>query len=159
MSGVRIEGDFRRLRHALSRLKNFNYSALNKDIGQEIRTQTKDRFKKEVDPEDNPWKISIRVKEHGGKILSNNADLKNSIKVKVNEDGVAVGTNKVYAAIHQYGGSIRKKGTKKLIFRILGRNQIRDKIEMPKRAYLGINDENMTDINEILQDHIREHIE
>lgn len=164
MSGVRVEGDFRKLRHSLSKLQNFNYSALNKDIGEELKLQTADRFKKQEDPKGNPWKVSIRVRENGGQILSNNATLKNSIKYRAREEGVAIGTNLVYAATHQNGDegrTIRAKTTKGLRFKINGKwkNKKEVKVNIPARAFLGVSDENLADINEILEEHIRENLE
>lgn len=159
MSGARIEGDFKKLRDTLSGLQGFNFKALNKDIGEELRTQTLDRFNAQVDPDGQAWKKSIRVNSSGGQTLSDNGDLKNSIKYKASDEGVALGTNKIYAAIHQYGGPIRVKNAKCLKFNIGGRWSSKKEVEIPQRAYLGVSDENLLDINEIIEEHIKEHVE
>lgn len=60
------------------------------------------------------WKPSYKKKraEKGrgkGKILSLEGELRESIDDKVTTDSVEVGTNKVYAAIHNFGGDVKKR--------------------------------------------------
>lgn len=55
------------------------------------------------------WKPSIRVQKKGGKTLILSGALLQSIAAadpKVTDTSVAIGTNRVYAAIHQFGGVI-----------------------------------------------------
>ena len=143
MSGASIEGDFEKLRESLQGLSNFNYASLNKDIGEELVTQTMDRFDEQKDPDGGSWPVSIRVSKSGGETLSKSGDLKGSIHSSADTESVAVGTNKIYAAIHQFGGTIRTR---------------KCEIEMPKRTYLGVSDEDLEAINEIIQEHMEEHV-
>lgn len=155
MSGIRIKGDFMKLRETLSKLGNFNYSSLNKDIGEEMVTQTMDRFDEQKSPEGEAWPVSIRASQ-GGETLSDSGDLKGSIHASANSEGVAVGTNKIYAAIHQFGGTIKAKNAKCLKFSIGGRWSSKSEVEMPERSFLGVSDEDFEAINEIVQQHMEE---
>ena len=52
------------------------------------------------------WKVSKRVEKKGGKTLIKNSILRNSIHAESGADYAKVGTDLVYAAIHQFGGPI-----------------------------------------------------
>lgn len=65
-----------------------------------------------------------------GKILQIKGDLAASITSKYDDNSAVVGTNKVYAAIHQFGGDA-------------GRNK---KVKIPARPYLKITDNNQKEI-------------
>lgn len=169
MAGIRYEGDFRKLRHAVQNLENFDYKKLNKLIGQEIRLQTLERFDDQEDPEGKPWPVSIRVQNEGGQTLSKTGALATSIKVRATSQGVAVGTNLVYARIHQKGGTLKArtivaKNAKALKMVIGGKVIYRKKarippVQMPKREYMGINEEGLKAIVEIMEDQVKEHVE
>jgi len=58
------------------------------------------------DPE---WPESERVKKHGGQTLIESAQLVNSIQEFVAGNASGVFTNKIYAAIHNFGGPITRK--------------------------------------------------
>lgn len=154
-----MEGDFMKLRRSLKRLNDFDYNSLNREIGEELRDETLDRFEKEKDPDGQPWKKSIRVKEKGGQTLSDKGLLKNSLKYKSTGEGVALGTNKIYAAIHQHGGTIKPKKARRLVFNTSRRKQVKKKVEIPKRSYLGVSNDNFEEIMNIVEDHVRESID
>lgn len=50
------------------------------------------------------WVQSMRAKEQNGKTLLDSSQLASSITYQADERGVTVGINKVYGAIHQFGG-------------------------------------------------------
>lgn len=58
------------------------------------------------DPE---WPESERVKKHGGQTMIDSSQLVNSIQEFVTGNASGVFTNKVYAAIHNFGGPITRK--------------------------------------------------
>lgn len=76
------------------------------DIGLALITSTHDRWERGVAPSGSPWPTSLRVKKYGGKTLKLTARLYRSVTANASRTGVEVGTNVVYAAIHQLGGSI-----------------------------------------------------
>lgn len=164
MAGVRIEGDIRKLYKKLTQLENIDLRGANRTLAEVLRTSTVERFKKQEAPDGSKWKESIRVKTKGGQILSNTARLRRSIRSKADSKEFAIGTNTIYAAIHQFGGTIttkpkviRAKNAKALRFNIGGttifaksvkRPSIR--INMPARPFLGISDEDMAEIRRTL---------
>ncbi|TEB09145.1 phage virion morphogenesis protein [Pelotomaculum propionicicum] len=82
---------------------------------------------------------SIRIMETAA-ILKDRGRLVRSIRSKARSDVVAVGTNLIYAAIHQFGGPA-------------GRGR---KVEIPARPYLGVSEADLSDIRECLEDFIKE---
>ena len=156
MAGVRIEGDLAVLMKRLNQLSNVDFRGINAVLAETIRTSTFERFKEEKDPEGKKWKTSIRVQEDGGKILSQNATLKNSIHSEFSEKGFEIGTNTIYAATHQFGDvrTIRAKNKKALKFQYAGKWHVVKSVtvNIPKRAFLGINSEDMREIRAMLKD-------
>ena len=124
MSSVRAElsGDTDALLQRLNRLGNLETRGVLNSIAEGLRTSTVERFTEEKSPEGKPWKTSIRAREEGGKTLTKTTQLKNSIRSEVSDSGLAVGTNDIRAATHQFGDerTIRAKNKKYLTFRIGG---------------------------------------
>ncbi len=82
--------------------------------------------------------------------------LRNSITKKVYFDHVEVGTNVRYAAIHQYGGTIKPRRKKWLRFKSGGRWAMKKKVKIPARPFIGIGEDDVTDIKEICEKMIEE---
>lgn len=76
----------------------------------------------------------------GRKTLIDTARLQNSVTVRAEADRVVVGTNVIYARIHQLGG-------------MAGRNK---KVKIPARPYLLVQDEDWPQIKTRLIEHLRE---
>ena len=70
------------------------------------------------------------------KILVGEGHLMNSINWKANDEGVEVGTNLIYAAIHNFGG-------------MAGRGH---KANIPARPFLVVQDEDMEEIKHVIND-------
>lgn len=156
MSGVRIDvqGEFDSFQSAMQRLSRAEMKELNRALGEAVRSGTIDRFENSEDPEGNRWQNSIRVNAQGGKTLAQTARLRNSISVLASHKGFAVGTNVKYAAIHQFGGTIRARTARGLIFRINGRFVRKDEVEIPARPFLGISEEDSREIRATVEDYI-----
>ena len=73
------------------------------EIGQTLVSSTLDRFEAGRGPDALPWRPSRRAREQGGQTLVDTSRLRDSIHWRAHDDGVEVGTNVVYAAIHQFG--------------------------------------------------------
>ncbi|RJR20562.1 MAG: hypothetical protein C4582_08985 [Desulfobacteraceae bacterium] len=78
------------------------------EIGEIIRTSVERNFMVSGRPR---WKPSVRAKLQGGQTLSDTGRLRNSITVRASERSVSVGTNVVYAAVHQFGAKKGRFGT------------------------------------------------
>lgn len=151
MSSIRVEVD-PELLDRLRGLEEADIAGAMAAVGEAIRTSVLERFSREKDPEGRPWKKSIRAQRDGGKTLSVSRDLATSIHIESSAKGVEVGTNKEYAAIHQFGGTIRAKGSGLLRFQIGDQWISKKSIKMPARPYLGINEKDMREITHIIED-------
>jgi phage virion morphogenesis protein len=163
MPGIRLDGDIQSLISTIRNLGDMDMLSVNEVLGEALRTSTKERFKDEEDPQGKKWKKSIRAKEDGGQTLTNNSDLKNSIKSKANEEGFVVGTNKIYAGTLQEGGefSIRAKNKPFLKFKYKGKwiSKKEVQINMPKREFVGISKDDMAEIKATLEERVRGNID
>ncbi|SKC68296.1 phage virion morphogenesis protein [Maledivibacter halophilus] len=163
MPGIKLEGNIDGLINTIKNLEDFDYQGLNTILGEALLSSTKQRFKDEKDPKGKRWQPSIRAKEEGGQTLTDESELKNSIKSKATPEGFAVGTNKIYAGTHQLGGkfTIRAKNKKGLRFKINGKwiTKKEVNVNMPKREFLGISKEDMAEIKATLEEKVRDHID
>lgn len=165
MYSIRIEGDTRRLIKKMKKLSDINRSGINQALAESVRTSTRERFKTEKSPEGKQWKKSIRASQNGGVTLTKSAGLKNSIKSTSDGSGFAVGTNKIYAKTHQFGEDGRKitikaKTSKGLIFKIgdqwIRKKQVVIKVNIPARPFLGLSEEDLSEIKATLEDVFKE---
>lgn len=96
------------------------------------------------------WTPSRRAKEQGGKTLVDTARLASSIQARFAGNTLTVGTNLIYARIHDEGGTIKPKKGKYLKFS-LGKGKgwrVVSKVTIPERPYLVLQDEDVDDIIE-----------
>jgi phage virion morphogenesis protein len=78
------------------------------NIGAALVTSTQHRFDTSTAPDGTIWPPSLRVIASGGQTLKLSARLMRSITYIASMTGVEIGTNVIYAAIHQFGGTIRQ---------------------------------------------------
>lgn len=125
------------------------------DIAGHLADETRARFDSERDPMGVPWKKSRRAQEEGGQTLTDSGDLRGSIREDWGKDFAAAGPERsggaaIYAAIHQWGGTIfpRTAGALKFGGRLVSR------VVMPKRSYLGWTEDDDEYALQALGDHI-----
>lgn len=126
------------------------------DFGKYLEDEAIYRFETETGPDGQPWQQSLRAKEEGGQTLTDDGHLRNSITHEATADKLEVGSARLYAAIHQFGGEIRPKTAKKLAFRIGGRLILADKVTMPARPFLGFTDADEQEFEYIVSSQIGE---
>jgi len=81
---------------------------------------------------------TIRTKLSGQVLKRQTGKLAQSLNWKLTSDFSAkIGTNIAYAAIHEFGGEIRPKNAKALVFKIGDRWIRTQKVTMRPRPYLG----------------------
>jgi phage virion morphogenesis protein len=88
---------------------------LYENVGMSLVVSTQRRFELGVGPDGSPWPPSMRALAEGGKTLIDTARLMQSITYEATDSGVDVGTNVVYAAIHQLGGTIHQGARQQVI--------------------------------------------
>ncbi|MCF6267625.1 MAG: phage virion morphogenesis protein [Desulfuromusa sp.] len=163
---VRIEDD--QLQRALNRVLKAtgDLTPAMKAIGEHLLRSTEDNFRHEREPDGTPWKplkvlsyhlgYKLRKKKAthtqsgsltaafsrylaGRKILTDSHELRNSIYYNAGRTSVAIGSGKVYAAIHQFGGKA-------------GRGK---KVTIPARPFLGIGSGDRKEILATIADHLK----
>lgn len=145
--------DLRRLNRGIDR--QADTLPLMRAIGDFVRDATRQRFRDQHGPSGQPWKPSIRAQLQGGATLVKDTHLRDSIVAHATADEAEVGTNIIYAAIHQFGGVIRAKGGGALRFQLPGGGFATVKsVTMPARPFLGVNDEDRVEIAALVQDFI-----
>ena len=115
MAGATLEFSFkdeevqamaRRFRKQLARVR---FRPLLAAIGNELVTSVSRRFETGTAPDGSRWPESLRARLTGGQTLIKSGRLRDSIAEtgpQLTARSVEVGTNVVYAAIHQFGGII-----------------------------------------------------
>ncbi len=135
---ISVEIDGAMLNAALARMAAVlaDPSAALDQIGRYLVASTLRRFERERAPDGSPWLKSARALAEDGQTLTDTGRLRGSIAHTVADGGraVEVGSNVIYAAIHQFGGRA-------------GRGR---KAKLPARPYLGIDERDRTNILRIV---------
>ena len=108
--------------------------ALMASVGEALVSSTIKRFDAEESPDGQKWQPSKRAAAESGKTLTDTARLRKSIDYAATASKVMVGSNVVYARIHQMGGKAGKG----------------HKLTVPARPYLGVSKEGMEEVKAIL---------
>lgn len=120
-------------------------------VGAALVASTQFRFEEERDPDGDPWPPSMRAIVENGRTLTDTARLLQSITHEADSRGVSVGTDVIYAGVHQFGAIIRAKNAPKLAYQLpggLGWRRV-DSVKIPARPFLGVDAEDAQEITEI----------
>lgn len=148
--GIEIQRRLGDLVHAFSDLK-----PLMEGIGITLESATIDRFDTETAPDGKRWKPSLRAKVEGGKTLTDRGLLRQSVHSVAGSDNVEVGTNLIYAGVHQFGATIRAKTAAGLRFRLpggLGYRRVME-VEIPARPFLGLSRDDESEVLAQIEDY------
>ena len=124
-------------------------------IGNFLVTSTEERFERGEAPDGSAWPPSIRVQSQGGQTLVETGRMMQSLSHVFGRDFVEWGTNVLYAAIHQFGGTIKAVAGPFLTFRVGGRWVRKRQVTIPARPFLGISTGDEAEVANILGDFIR----
>lgn len=132
-----------------------NPQPLLQDIAFLGENSTRERFRSQAGPDGERWRPSLRAQLSGGKTLTRDGHLGDSIGSYVNDKSAVWGVNRIYAAIHQFGGTIRAKGTRGLRFAIpgIGWGTV-PQVSIPARPFLGLSDADRQDILDLVSAHL-----
>jgi len=145
--GLSIKVDDKIIRRVFAGLeqRGQNLEPLLDHIGASLVTSTQDRFEAERGPDGKKWKPwstayakRRRARDGKAKILTLDDYLSGSITHNASSDQVEVGSNMVYARIHQEGGQA-------------GRNLA---ATIPARPFLGIDSDDEREIEASVQDYL-----
>jgi phage virion morphogenesis protein len=149
-----IEADDARILAALRRVGGvFSSPApLLRDIAALGEASTRLRFRTQTAPDGTPWKPSLRAQITGGRTLTDRGHLADSLSSRADANTAQWGVNRIYAAIHQFGGTIRAKAGGALRFPLAGGGYAVVKaVTMPARPYLGISPDDADDIVALIE--------
>ena len=174
MAGAQIlaELDDKEIQRGVFRLSTLGQNMLPvaRAIGVGLVRNTQDRFRAGRDPEGRAWKplhpATLEMKRGPGILRESamNGGLMASIAFRADGGSfgggatVQIGTNKVYGAIHQFGGTIRPKNAKGLLFFRTPGGQVwgaAKQVTIPARPFLGISREDRETIQDVLGAFIR----
>lgn len=114
MTGARVtfEANTDQVDRVLDAMLDFGHNPYEflDEVGGQLATSTQDRFDAGVGPDGKAWKTSQRAASKGGKTLIDDGHLVGSITHDATSDYVDVGSDQVYAAIHQFGGNAGRGG-------------------------------------------------
>ncbi len=103
-----------------------------------------------VGPDGTAWPKSLRATLVGGPTLHDTGRLLRSITSEAAPDQVRVGSNLIYAGVHQAGAVIRPKNGKALFFTLAnGDAALVGSVTIPARPYLGISEEDRATIEDV----------
>lgn len=136
---IRLDG-LQALQQRLELLARMNLMPLRHNIGALVESQTRRRLAEEKQAPDGkawaPWGPNWAGTRHKGhRLLENEGNLIDSIHFVVAGEDILVGSNLVYAAIHQFGGD--EVG-----------------IPIPARPYLGLSDDNFAEMVDLVDSFI-----
>lgn len=146
MTGARIVSalDDKAVLAAFTRLRAVTTASqsLMRAIGVGLVTTTQQHFRDETDPDGNAWaplNPAYAEIKRGPGILRASLMLQRSITFEAGVASVTVGSNRIYAAIHQFGGKIVPKNAKALQFKMgaAGGFVRVQSVTIPARPYLG----------------------
>lgn len=140
-------------------------------IGVLLEGSTVERFDAGRTPEGEAWKPSIRARggyevavgkprkdgsrrtrtAGAGKTLVDTGHLRGSITSVADDSSVEVGTNLIYAGVHQFGATISAKTAGGLKFTLAdGSFHVRQSVTIPARPYLGLSAEDRVEIADVV---------
>ncbi|MFK4751444.1 phage virion morphogenesis protein [Oceanobacter antarcticus] len=134
---------------ALANLNEQDQRDLLEGVGALVESQTHRRIRDEkTAPDGTPWDAwsdSYRSTRHGGNsLLMGEGHLDDSIQYIVDGDDVAIGSNLIYDAILQLGGTP---------------DMAPGPAAIPARQHLGLSVDNEQDIDELIEDFLRDQIQ
>jgi phage virion morphogenesis protein len=147
------------LRAAFRRLAAADRSlipAALKSLGELALKQTRRRFQEQKSPDGQAWAAlnpEYAKGKRSRKILQElgmRGGLLGTIVYRVEGRRVLIGTNKVYGAIHQFGGTIVPRRGDALVFRLGGKLVMARSVTIPARPYLGASAEDRKEMAELV---------
>lgn len=138
-----------RLQERIARLANPDRKDLLEQLAGVAESQTRKRINEEQQsPDGEPWQTwsaDYAATRHGGQsLLQGEGNLVDSITSEIEGDEALIGSNLVYAAIHQHGGTP---------------DMAPGPAGIPAREYLGFSQDNLDEIEAVADRWLDKHLE
>ena len=150
MAGARFDGTAA-IEHLSGLVDAINDpSPLLAELGEYGLRSTRARFKTQTAPDGTAWAAlqpwyQKEKRRNKNRILALNGYLRGQMTWQlVGDRTVEIGSNLPYAAVHQFGATIKPRAAKVLIFR----GHAAKSVTIPARPYLGLSDEDRREIAE-----------
>lgn len=150
MAGARFDGTAA-IEHLSGLVDAINDpSPLLAELGEYGLRSTRARFKTQTAPDGTAWAAlqpwyQKEKRRNKNRILTLNGYLRGQMTWQlVGDRTVEIGSNLPYAAVHQFGATIKPRAAKVLIFR----GHAAKSVTIPARPYLGLSDEDRREIAE-----------
>jgi phage virion morphogenesis protein len=157
MSAVKVEINVEQLSNILNQTVQTlsNPKALFGEIGETLLEIHHIRFAQQQAPDGTPWQplstwYQQSKKRNADKILTLDGHLRGTLRCQATNDSVVFGSDRPYAAIHQFGGTITPKTGKAL--NVFGRPLKR--VTIPARPWLGLSSNDEQRLIEIARNHL-----
>lgn len=158
MNGISVEIDMAELQQIIGQaVAQLNHpQLLFKQVGETLIKIHRDRFARQVSPDGQPWAplsdwYRDQKSQNQDKILTLRGHLSQTLSYNTTQDGLEFGSNRVYAAIHQFGGTIRPQNAKAL--NVGGRPA--KSVTIPARPWLGVGQNDQREILNTVKDHLK----
>ncbi|MFB2553347.1 phage virion morphogenesis protein [Ensifer soli] len=129
-----------------------------KNIAEHEVPATKRRFIAQADPEGKPWAalnpLYATTKKGPGILRSPNRTLSREILYQLADQSVTIGSNQIYARIHNEGGTIVPKTASALVFSMGGQTFKVKSVTIPRRQFLGWSETDIRAVIDIVADHL-----
>lgn len=132
---VNITADLTAVRARLAELRaqGSDLTPAFKVIGRVLLSRIRLGFRTGTAPKGTPWRA---LRSRVGQPLRDTGRLQSSIRSQADRDGVTIGTNLIYARVHQFGATIVPRQAKMLAFEIGGRTVFAKSVTIPARPYM-----------------------
>ena len=129
---------------------------LLRPIGVVLIRGTRDRMRREVDPEGHPWEPLqpwYAAEKRGSRMLMESGRLRGSITTAFDADTLAIGSKLPYSAVHQFGATIRPVHGPLLVFRTANGDAwgAAEEVFVPARPYLGISEADAQAVEDVVE--------
>ena len=159
MAGITVTWDSREASRALAAMAAAGQhpNVLLKPLGTVLVRGVRDRFEHQVDPEGNPWEPLqpwYAPMKRNSRILTESGALVGSMVWEAAGHELAVGSNLVYAGVHQEGMTIRAKtpGGLMIFHDSLGNAWgAAQEVYVPARPFLGISAEDERAVGDVVE--------
>jgi phage virion morphogenesis protein len=160
MTGAAVKLEDKQVLDALGRLLAAagNITPALKNIGEAETASTRQRFRDGRDPDGQAWAalnpLYAQTKKGPRILVGQTRSLSEIVWQLAGSTSVEIGSNVVYARIHNEGGKIVPKNAPALIFSMGGQTFKVKSVTIPKRQFLGFSERDIQAIHDIITDHL-----